>query len=264
MIFNEGLQPSIHELSLLVFTIFLVINAVFAAETVVKRGLFEPEFIGGNFNSFENHGYNGIPAFPVLPPPTVSFGKSYLPKPSVSPGEIASAIQAAKEASDLVMESQRRVQDAKESVLHQQHVASQKQAQAALALQRAEAAAAVQQQEAKAAANGLVLAQQRLAQAKSEVSEHQKLAAIREAQAAAIIQKSANLAAANIQKSDDAAKKLNAIQYSGNEALRQSAAGKDGSLSATSAAVAATGNAGKHEGFAFISSPKLFALQPWR
>lgn len=202
-----------------VCSIFVVISAVFAAETVVKRGLLEPAFLGGHFNSFENHGYNGIPAFPVLPPPTVVFGKSYLvwnifrswnchqflssqqPRPGVSPGEIASAIQAAKEASDLVMESQRRVQDAKEAVLHQQHIASQKQAQAALALQKTEAAAAVQQQEAKAAANGLVLAQQRLAQAKAEVAEHQKLAAIKEANAAAIIQKSASLAAANIQKS---------------------------------------------------------------
>ncbi|XP_044754954.1 uncharacterized protein LOC123313913 isoform X2 [Coccinella septempunctata] len=240
-------------------------NAVFGAETVVKRGLLEPAFIGGHFNPFENHGYNGIPsAFPVLPPPHAAFGKPYQSKQGVSPGEIASAIQAAKEASDLVMESQRRVQEAKEAVLHQQHVASQKQAQAALALQKTEAAAAVQQQEAKAAATGLVLAQQRLAQAKSEVAEHQKLAAIKEANAAAIIQKSANLAAANIQKSDDAARKLNAIHYSGNEALRQSAASKDGSLSATSAAVAATGNGDKYYGeHAFIGAPKFFALQPW-
>lgn len=40
------------------------------------------------------------------------------------------------------MEAQHRVQQAKEDVLHQQHVASQKQAQAALALQKTEAAAA--------------------------------------------------------------------------------------------------------------------------
>lgn len=66
--------------------------------------------------------------------------------------------------------------------------------------QKAEAAAAVQQQEAKAAAQSVVRAQQRLAQAKAEVSEAQKMAAHNEAYAAAIIQKSANAASHEIQK----------------------------------------------------------------
>lgn len=63
---------------------------------------------------------------------------------------------------------------------------------------------------------------------------------------------------------DDAARKLNAIQYSGNEALRQSAAGKDGSLSATSAAVAATGTSDKFGGHSFFGAPKFISFQPWR
>ncbi|KAL3268272.1 hypothetical protein HHI36_007396 [Cryptolaemus montrouzieri] len=246
-----------------VLSTILLFNVVYGADTVVKRGLLETGFYGGGFNSFESDGYNGVASIPVLPHPPIAFAKPYLARPGISPGEIASAIQAAKEASSLVMESQRRVQEAKEAVLHQQHVASQKQAQAALALQKTEAAAAVQQQEAKAAATGLILAQQRLAQAKGEVAEHQKIAAIKEANAAAIIQKSASLAAANIQKSDDAARKLNAIQYSGNEALRQAASSKDGSLSATSAAVAAAGNADRYGGYSFLGSPKFVALQPW-
>lgn len=145
------------------------------------------------------------------------FQKSY--HAPVSSAEIASAIQAAKEASGNVAAAQRRVQDAKQEVLQQQHLASQKQSDAALALQvsinfklsanlnfirinfqKAEAAAAVQQQEAKAAAQSVVRAQQRLAQAKSEVSEAQKMAAHKEAYAAAIIQKSASAASHEIQK----------------------------------------------------------------
>ncbi|KAK9892856.1 hypothetical protein WA026_022537 [Henosepilachna vigintioctopunctata] len=245
-----------------ILTINLLFNVIYGSNTVVKRGLLEPAFYGADFNSFESDGYNGVATLPVLPPPQLTFAKHYVARPGISPGEIATAIQAAKEASSLVMESQRRVQEAKEAVLHQQHIASQKQAHAALALQKTEAAAAVQQQEAKAAATSLVLAQQRLAQAKSEVAEHQKIAAIKEAHAAAVIQKSASLAAANIQKTDDAARKLNAFQYSGAEALRQAASTKDGSLSATSAAVAAAGNADRYSS-SYFSSPKFVALQPW-
>lgn len=145
------------------------------------------------------------------------FQKSY--HAPVSSAEIASAIQAAKEASGNVAAAQRRVQEAKNEVLQQQHLASQKQSDAALALQvskaqslrnftfdssinfqKAEAAAAVQQQEAKSAAQSVVRAQQRLAQAKAEVSEAQKMAAQKEAYAAAIIQKSASAASHEIQK----------------------------------------------------------------
>lgn len=121
--------------------------------------------------------------------------------PAVSSGEIASAIQAAKEASSAVMAAQQRVQEAKDDVLHQQHVAREKENQAALALQKAEAQAAIQRQEAKAAATAVVRSQQRLAQAKAEVSEAQRIASAKEAHAAAILQKSAHAAAAEIQKS---------------------------------------------------------------
>lgn len=61
------------------------------------------------------------------------FQKSY--HAPVSSAEIASAIQAAKEASGNVAAAQRRVQEAKNEVLQQQHLASQKQSDAALALQ---------------------------------------------------------------------------------------------------------------------------------
>lgn len=123
--------------------------------------------------------------------------------PPVSSGEIASAIQAAKEASAAVMAAQQRVQEAKDDVLHQQHVAREKENQAALALQKAEAQAAIQRQEAKAAATAVVRSQQRLAQAKAEVSEAQRIASAKEAHAAAILQKSAHAAAAEIQKSGE-------------------------------------------------------------
>lgn len=119
----------------------------------------------------------------------------------MSPAEIASAISAAKEATSQVLQAQQRVQFAKEAVLNQQRLASQKEAQAAITAQKAEAAAAVQRQEANAAATSVVLAQQRLAQAKAEVAEHQRIAASKEAHAAQIIHRSANAAAHEIQKS---------------------------------------------------------------
>lgn len=98
------------------------------------------------------------------------------------------------------MAGQQRVQEAKQEVLHQQHLAQQKEQHAAQALQKAEAAAAIQRQEAKAAATAVVQAQQRLAQAKEEVSELQRIASAKEAHAAAILHKSAHVAAAEIQK----------------------------------------------------------------
>lgn len=247
-----------------------------ASASTKKRGIFESAAsfggFGGGFHGFNaESSYNGLgsSAVSILPgssgPAFGAYAKPVWIRPSVSPGEIAAAIQAAKEASGIVMDSQRRVQEAKESLLHQQHIASQKQAQAALALQKTEAAAAVQQQEAKSAATALVLAQQRLAQAKAEVAEHQRIAAAKEAQAAAIIQKSASIAAADIQRNDDAARKLNAVQHSGNEALRQAAASKDGNLSAASAAVAASKNSDRFSSFPWFdaSSTKFINLQPW-
>ncbi|XP_044271164.1 uncharacterized protein LOC123015482 [Tribolium madens] len=188
-----------------------------------------------------------------------AFAKPHVP----SPAEIAAAIQAAKEASASVMAAQHRVQEAKDEVLNQQHIASHKQAQAALALQKTEAAAAVQQQEAKSAANALIQAQQRLAHAKAEVAELQKIAAAKEAHAAVVIQKSAAAAAAEVQRSDDTARKLAALQHSNSVTLKQANAGKDGSLSATSAAVAAANDRNGAQHVAWVAAPKYVQLNPW-
>ncbi|XP_066139819.1 antifreeze protein Maxi-like [Euwallacea fornicatus] len=239
--------------------ILLVINATFASPHVEKRGIFGG---GYGFNSFDNgFGSSGPSDFGSAP---ATYQKSWAPP--VSSAEIASAIQAAKEASANVAAAQRRVQEAKEEVLHQQHVASQKQSDAALALQKTEAAAAVQQQEAKAAAQSVVRAQQRLAQAKAEVSEAQRVAAHKEAHAAAIIQKSASAAAHEIQKTDAASRKITALQSQGSAVLRQAVASKQGSLTAASAAVAAS-QASDHFGSDSAAGPwygqKVIHLQPW-
>lgn len=129
--------------------IFLFISASLATPHVAKRGVFD----GGNsFNSFDGNGWNsaaGASGFGAAPAPSsyvisfISFRvmfptlgifqKSY--HAPVSSAEIASAIQAAKEASGNVAAAQRRVQEAKNEVLQQQHLASQKQSDAALALQ---------------------------------------------------------------------------------------------------------------------------------
>ncbi|KAH1000319.1 antifreeze protein Maxi-like [Dendroctonus ponderosae] len=234
---------------------FLVVGVALAAPHAAKRSVFEAGF---GFNSFEHSASGG--GSPFSSPP-ISF-KSFHGPPPVSPGEIASAIQAAKEASANVMAAQRRVQEAKQEVLQEQHAASQKQADAALALQKTEAAAAVQQQESKAAAQSVVRAQQRLAQAKSEVSEAQRVAAHKEAHAAALIQKSASAAAHEIQRNDDAARKISAIQSQGSAAIRQAAASKQGSLTAASAAVAAAQDHGDSAAGPWFGS-KVIHLQPW-
>nr|UFZ14356.1 antifreeze protein Maxi-like [Dendroctonus armandi] len=226
---------------------FLVVGVALAAPHAFEAGF--------GFDSFEHSALGG--ASPFSSPPI-----SFKPHGPPSPGEIASAIQAAKEAAASVMAAQRRVQDAKQEVLQAQHAASQKQADAALALQRTEAAAAVQQQQSKAAAQSVVMAQQRLAQAKTEVSEAQRVAAHKEAHAAALIQKSASAAAHQIEKNDDAARKISALQSHSNAAIRQAAASKQGTLTAASAAVAAAqGHADSSSGPWFSS--KVIQLQPW-
>ncbi|KAK4876463.1 hypothetical protein RN001_012885 [Aquatica leii] len=158
-----------------------------------------------------------------------------------SPAEIAAAISAAKEASANVIEAQHRVHLVKQDVLSQQKIANQKEAAAALALQQTEAAAAVQRQQASAAAHSVVLAQQRLAHAKSDVAEQQRIAAEKEATAASIIQRAANAAALQIQRTEKTAAKFAAIHNSGAAAaLKHIAAAKDATLGATSAAVHAS------------------------
>lgn len=191
---------------------------------VVGVALAAPHAFEAGFDSFEHSAPGGASPFSppisfVRPPhqekPPINCQTFQKPHGPPSPGEIASAIQAAKEAAASVMAAQRRVQDAKQEVLQAQHAASQKQADAALALQRTEAAAAVQQQQSKAAAQSVVMAQQRLAQAKTEVSEAQRVAAHKEAHAAALIQKSASAAAHQIEKNGNSSGALSLTSHFG-------------------------------------------------
>lgn len=167
---------------------------------------------------------------------SVAFPKTHAP----SPGKIAAAIQAAKEAASHVTTAQHRVNHAKEDILHQQEIVNHKQNQAALALQKTEAFAAIQHQQAKSAASALVQAQERLARAKAEVAQFQKIAAIKEAQAAAVIHKAAAAAAREIHKNEKKAEKFGAAYAAEDWRF----VGKN-TLTATGAAVAATVD---HEG----------------
>lgn len=71
--------------------------------------------------------------------------------------EVAHAIAVAKQASANVLIAQQQVQAAKEGVLHQQRLASEKETHAELLRQKTEAAAAIQRSEAAAAAQGVIL-----------------------------------------------------------------------------------------------------------
>lgn len=142
-------------------------------------------------------------------------------KSSPSPTEIAAIISQAKQASASVLIAQQQVQAAKENVLLQQKLASEKESQAAIALQKTEVRfffvkwilkvliifcifrllqvkiltnydssycylknvlfhIAIQRQESASAAQTVVLAQQRLANAKSNYAQQQKFAAAKE------------------------------------------------------------------------------------
>ncbi|XP_037953184.1 uncharacterized protein LOC119683545 isoform X2 [Teleopsis dalmanni] len=143
-------------------------------------------------------------------------GSSKVGGNSPSPTEVANAIAAAKQASANVLIAQQQMQAAKENVLNQQRIAMEKETAAAILTQKSEAAAAVQRSEAAAAAQAVVLAQQRLAASKAAVSSMQRIAAAREAEAAAALQRSAHAAAAEIQKSEYEASKFNQYTRNGN------------------------------------------------
>lgn len=114
--------------------------------------------------------------------------------------EVASAIATAKQASANVLIAQQQVQAAKDNVLHQQRLATEKEAHASILTQKSEAAAAIQRSEAAAAAQSVILAQQRLASAKNMVAQQQRIAAAKEAHAASALQSSAHAAADEIRR----------------------------------------------------------------
>lgn len=91
---------------------------------------------------------------------------------------------------------------AKEEVIEQQRSAKEKEAQALIAQQKSESAHQILRSEAQ----NVVYAQQKLAKAKAEAAEAQKLAALKESEAASAIQLSAHHAQAEIQKAEQAAK----------------------------------------------------------
>lgn len=74
---------------------------------------------------------------------------------SLTPIEVATAIAAAKQASANVLIAQQQVQAAKENVLAQQRVASEKESQAEVLRQKTDSIAAIQRSEAAAAAQGV-------------------------------------------------------------------------------------------------------------
>lgn len=117
-----------------------------------------------------------------------------------SPSEVANAIAMAKQASANVLIAQQQVQAAKDNVLQQQRLATDKETHATILTQKSEAAAAIQRSEAAAAAQSVILAQQRLAAAKSMVAQQQRIAAAKEAQAATALHNSAHAAAVEIQR----------------------------------------------------------------
>lgn len=113
---------------------------------------------------------------------------------------MANAIAMAKQATANVLIAQQQVQAAKDNVMQQQRLATDKETHATILTQKSEAAAAIQRSEAAAAAQSVILAQQRLAAAKSMVAQQQRIAAAKEAQAATALHNSAHAAAAEIQR----------------------------------------------------------------
>ncbi|XP_033252387.1 uncharacterized protein LOC117191698 [Drosophila miranda] len=99
-----------------------------------------------------------------------------------TPNEVAHAISVAKQASANVLIAQQHLQAAKENVLNQQRIATERQTQAVILKQKSQAAAAIQRSEA---------IQQRLAASK-----------------AAVAHAAAHAAAAEIQKTEHEAAKL--------------------------------------------------------
>lgn len=90
-----------------------------------------------------------------------------------SPGEVANAISSAKQAAVNVLIAQRHLNVAKENVLNQQRIATEKQTQAVILKQKSQAAATIQRSEA---------IQQRLAASKAAVAHAAAHAAAAEIQ----------------------------------------------------------------------------------
>ncbi|XP_055524455.1 uncharacterized protein LOC129718071 [Wyeomyia smithii] len=175
-------------------------------KSTAKRGLESLNFGFGGHNSIGAGDYWANAQ--KLAPWIQSTGWKHSP----TPAEIAATIAAAKQASAQVLIAQQQVQAAKDNVLNQQKIANEKEANAAYASQKSEATAAVQRSEAAAAAQAVVLAQHRLAAAKSNVAHHQRIAAHKESLAAQAIQNSAKAAAAEIHRAEIEATKLAAHQ----------------------------------------------------
>ncbi|XP_058811193.1 uncharacterized protein LOC131676082 [Topomyia yanbarensis] len=183
-------------------------------KSTVKRGLDSLQFGFGGHNSIGADYWASAQKLTGAPWLQNSGWKH-----SPTPTEIAATIAAAKQASAQVLIAQQQVQAAKDSVLHQQKIANEKEASAAYASQKSEAAAAVQRSEAAAAAQAVVLAQHRLASAKANVAHHQRVAAAKESLAAQAIQSSAKAAAAEIHRSELEAAKLAAHQRADSASL---------------------------------------------
>jgi hypothetical protein len=62
---------------------------------------------------------------------------------------------------------------------------------------------------------------------------------------------------------DETARKLAALQHSNSVIIKQAAAGKEGALSATSAAVAAAAERGGDQHVQWVAAPKFVHINPW-
>lgn len=152
-------------------------------------------------------------------------------RPVPSQMEVSSAIAAAKQASENVLIAQQQMIAAKENVLQQQKLASEREANAQIAQQKLESVAALQRSESAAATQAVILAQQRLAATKAALAHHQKIASIKEANAAEFLRSSAHAAALEIQRTENEAEKLSTLHRNGAAAsVHHVAATKDALL----------------------------------
>ncbi|XP_030383149.1 uncharacterized protein LOC115630620 [Scaptodrosophila lebanonensis] len=183
-------------------------NAIASGPWTIASGTRLPAISGGwNVAGWSGNGWN----------PSAGWSGGHSSLGGVpSPNEVANAISAAKQASANVLIAQQQMQAAKENVLNQQRIAMEKETHAAILTQKSEAAAAIQRSEAASAAQSVVLAQQRLAASKAAVAHQQRIAAAREAEAAAALQRSAHAAAAEIQKTEYEAAKFGQYTRNGN------------------------------------------------
>lgn len=116
--------------------------------------------------------------------------------------DLSHLVAAAKKAAHEVYLAQQFVNAAKEDVLYSQKLVKEKEAQALIAYQKSESA----QHVLRAEAQNVVIAQQKLAKAKTFAAEQQLKQALKDAEAAKAIQSSASNAHSEIQKAEQAAK----------------------------------------------------------